>query len=194
MPEGGLFGWREWKFPRTYFDAVDHSNKPCTTENDGSFNGDPDSPGRPGKYEAPGECYNPVRYPNLHPVWSMYGDVSPYIKTIFTDMSGVFTNGAGYFCERFEVPAMECMEYYGLHQGSEACKDFYDDLMECRHKTKRNLRVRHMFRERHLKNQFEYLQGKRTWEQTFEDPPKFHAFLSPWQDPKYSNRQNGTLS
>ncbi len=27
--------------------------------------------------------------------------------------------------------AMECIEYYGVKQGLEACKDFYDDFLEC---------------------------------------------------------------
>jgi hypothetical protein len=27
--------------------------------------------------------------------------------------------------------AMECIEYYGMKQGLEACKDWYDDFLEC---------------------------------------------------------------
>jgi hypothetical protein len=26
---------------------------------------------------------------------------------------------------------MECIEYYGMKQGLEACKDWYDDFLEC---------------------------------------------------------------
>ena len=29
---------------------------------------------------------------------------------------------------------MECMEYYGVKQGLSACRDYYDDMMECKFK------------------------------------------------------------
>ena len=43
-------------------------------------------------------------------------------------------------CADFEIRAIECIEYYGAKQGITACKDWYDDYMECqsgerRHKT-----------------------------------------------------------
>ena len=70
------------------------------------------------------------------------------------------------------------------------------------------LRIRAMFKKRHIDNHIEYLQvriykhtsrsslllfsnfqGKRTWEETYEKPPKHHAYLEPWYDEKYSHQE-----
>ena len=34
---------------------------------------------------------------------------------------------------------------------------------------------------------FTFLQGKRTWEETYEPPPKYNSFSEPWFDEKYSH-------
>ena len=43
----------------------------------------------------------------------------------------------GFLCEKFELSAMECMEYYGVKQGLTACRDYYDDMMECKFKVEK---------------------------------------------------------
>ena len=37
----------------------------------------------------------------------------------------------GGICGDFEMKALECIEYYGAKQGITACKDWYDDFIEC---------------------------------------------------------------
>lgn len=87
----------------------------------------------------------------------------------------------------FEMRAMECIEYYGSKQALTACKDWYDDFIECRQRHKQTLRIKAMFRKRHFENHLEYLQGKRSWDETYEAPPKSHAFKEPWFNEKYSH-------
>ena len=53
---------------------------------------------------------------------------------------------------------MECIEYYGSKQGMTACKDWYDDFMECQMGAKQRLRMRAMFKKRHIDMHMEYLQ------------------------------------
>ena len=77
----------------------------------------------------------------------------------------------------------------------------YDDYIECVHKSKQNLRVKAMHKKRHVDNHIEYLQvghhidedkqiqvsyfqGKRTYGETYEAPPKAHAYVEPWHDAK----------
>ena len=69
---------------------------------------------------------------------------------------------------------------------------------------KQQLRIRAMFKKRHIDNHLEYLQvricfllilsqscvqGKRTWEETYEKPPKHNAFYEPWFDEKCSHME-----
>ena len=77
-------------------------------------------------------------------------------------------------CADFELKAQECIEYYGAKQGITACKDWYDDYMECSTGNdgptaenditkcflgaKQHLRMRAMFKKRHIDNHIEYLQ------------------------------------
>ena len=42
----------------------------------------------------------------------------------------VFVSQGG-VCADFELKALECVEYYGAKQGITACKDWYDDYIEC---------------------------------------------------------------
>ena len=65
-----------------------------------------------------------------------------------------------------------------------------------------------MFKKRHIDNHLEYLQvsllfgkvlaylmfdgflqGKRTWDETYEKPPKYNSFLEPWYDEKYAHAE-----
>ena len=46
-----------------------------------------------------------------------------------------------------------------------------------------------MFKKRHIDNHLEYLQGKRTWDETYEKPPKYNSFLEPWFDEKYAHNE-----
>jgi len=186
VADGGLLNWRNWTIPHSpVFDAATKPGKV-----DGSYK--EDGANHPSVFDLPYEHRNPVKYPELSNKWNLQTHfITPYLHNYMTDVSGLMNNGAGHKCEKFELKAMECMEYYGVGQGMEACKDWYDDLMECRLMTKRRLRTQHMFQKRHYDNHLEYIQGKRTWAETYEDPPKFNAYLSPWQDPKTQMRFNG---
>ena len=83
----------------------------------------------------------------------------------------------GQMCADFELKALECIEYYGAKQGITACKDWYDDYIECstgnvsplslphwqldnldNSGAKQSLRMRAMFKKRHIDNHLEYLQ------------------------------------
>ena len=63
-----------------------------------------------------------------------------------------------------------------------------------------------MFKKRHIDNHLEYLQvsqniwgklnhsdyflqGKRTWDETYEKPPKYSSYLEPWYDEKYAHAE-----
>merc|ERR1712088_618053 len=92
--------------------------------------------------DSTGNCYNPVKYPELsiaHHLSRRY--TTPYLKTFFTDMGANVINMQSGPCMDFELNALECIEYYGAKQGLTACKDWYDDYIECVHKSKQNLRV-----------------------------------------------------
>ena len=47
----------------------------------------------------------------------------PVFAYVFVSQGGV--------CADFELKALECVEYYGAKQGITACKDWYDDYIEC---------------------------------------------------------------
>jgi len=177
-PDNGLFGWKDWKLPkdpRLTYDIT--PNK----ESDGSHNLDSNGPPFP-RFGQVSEKYNPVKYPNYSSAWHVfYNFPMPHIYTLWTDLAGSIHNSAGSACEAFELNTVECMEYYGVKQGVEACKDWYDDLMECRFKTKRNLRVKHMLNKRRYELGLKYAQGK--VDKVFEDPPKMNAYLPPHMDP-----------
>jgi len=134
--------------------------------------------------------YNPVKYPEqsiAHHLSTRY--YSPIIKTIFTDMGANIINMQSSTCADFELSALECIEYYGAKQGLVACKDWYDDYVECTHKSKQNLRLKAMYKKRHIDHHLEYLQGKRTYSETYEPAPRAHAYKEPWFDPKYGHIQ-----
>jgi hypothetical protein len=173
----GLFGWKDWKAPR--HPILERETKPHPTK-DGHYDcGDHWAEQRPDKWAPITDSLNPVRYPKLSPSWTLwrqYGMTAPFTN-FFNQASGILQTGAGKRCQSFELQAMECLEYYGLKQGMDACKDWYDDLMECRFKTKQQLRTKHMWSKRTYDNRLEYYQGKR--DHVFEEPPKFHAYIEP---------------
>lgn len=181
----GPFGWKEWKLPKEMFPLIERERTPHPYK-DGRFeNDDWFTKLEPDRFDVPSASLNPVRYPNLSPAWTMYRQygVAPKFKTYFTNIGGQMKNTAGRHCENFELQAMECLEYYGLKQGIDACKDWYDDLLECKYKAKQNLRAKHMFHKRNYDNRLEYYQGKR--DHIHEPPPKFHAFLAPHLKPEH---------
>ena len=48
----------------------------------------------------------------------------------------------GGMCADFEIRAIECIEYFGAKQGITACKDWYDDYMECQSGERRLKRMK----------------------------------------------------
>eukprot|EP00088_Acartia_fossae_P061987 TRINITY_DN7461_c0_g1_i1.p1 TRINITY_DN7461_c0_g1~~TRINITY_DN7461_c0_g1_i1.p1 ORF type:complete len:198 (+),score=57.48 TRINITY_DN7461_c0_g1_i1:36-629(+) len=180
--DAGMFGWKEWKMPKLPYHKLETTP---SSKTDGSYDELDNSieAGKLDKFQSPGDAFNPVRYPNMSPYHTMNTMIgSSSFKSIFTDMGGMLMNSSGQECENFELQALECLEYYGAKQGLTACKDWYDDLMECRFKTKQMLRVKHMMDRRQFDCTLEYLQGKR--DKIYEDPPKFHGYISPNIDPK----------
>merc|ERR1712059_46039 len=110
---------------------------------------------------------NPLRHPELtiaHQLARQWN--TPALQNIITDIGSTFLSHQGGTCMDFEMRAMECIEYYGSKQA---------------------LRIKAMFRKRHFENHLEYLQGKRSWDETYEAPPKSHAFKEPWFNEKYSH-------
>jgi len=187
--DNGLFGWKDWKFPKDPRLAYDSTPNPDT---DGSYECQTHSGPPFPRLAPPGDSLNPARYPNASPAWSLfYNFPMPHIYTFWTDMTGTIHNSAGSACEAFELNTVECMEYYGMKQGVEACKDWYDDLMECRFKTKRMLRVKHMIHKRKFEEGWKYAQGK--VDKVYEEPPKMNAFLPPHMDP-YERIKGGATS
>ncbi|XP_023345891.1 uncharacterized protein LOC111714905 [Eurytemora carolleeae] len=131
--DAGLFGWKNWTIPEHPSNRSNITPRPGI---DGSTDGNSFMAEKP--MELPGEMYNPVKYPNMSPAWSLHTMfISPFLKTIFTDIFGSFSHGGGFLCEKFELSAMECMEYYGVKQGLTACRDYYDDMMECKFNVKK---------------------------------------------------------
>jgi len=179
MPSSGLLGWRDWKFPETMFYASTNNDVQKET---GAFQSDGYNSNMPRSLFA-SQANNPVRHPELsigrHLYWR---SVQPMFKNFLTDMTSSLMTGQGQQCQDFEVNAMECIEYYGAHQGMEACKDWYEDYIECQSGAKQLLRQKAMFRKRHYENHLEYIQGKRTWDETYEPPPKSHGYKEPWMN------------
>eukprot|EP00088_Acartia_fossae_P016814 TRINITY_DN1946_c0_g1_i5.p1 TRINITY_DN1946_c0_g1~~TRINITY_DN1946_c0_g1_i5.p1 ORF type:complete len:200 (+),score=32.08 TRINITY_DN1946_c0_g1_i5:31-630(+) len=183
--DSGLFGWRDWKYPEGPIQKMERQPAPA----DGSY--DPTDwlvENKPSKWAhvfSQPDKFNPVRYPKLsmyHSMLPIYNAI-PMYKTVFTDIGNVLAVCPGAKCEKFELRATECLEYYGLKQGMDACQDWYDDLMECRYNSKTMLRVKHMTQKRQREHGLEWVQGKR--DKVYEPPPKFHAYLSPHL--QYSN-------
>jgi len=192
MPEdsqdGGLLGWRNWKLPKPFYGGT-WDLTPSSV--DGSYSDDMNFPNRPTNTFT---ANNPLVYPNRSIAWDLQMRyVNPGMKNFITDMSAAALNCQGKPCEDFEMNAMECIEYYGMKQGLEACKDWYDDYLECVYQTKQKLRVMHMFRVRHKENWIEYLQGKRSKESLYEPTPKMHAYMAPWVEEKYQSAMHGTM-
>jgi len=177
-------GWKDWKIS-DWLGGVKKDRTPYSPTA-GKF-GEPWGPEASNwDFEWNGKCYNPVKYPEMtiaHHLSQRFH--SPQMHTYITDMGANVMDGQGGKCMDFEMNALECIEYYGSKQGITACKDWYDDYIECMHQSKQKLRLKAMFKKRQIDNHLEYLQGKRTWDETYEPPPKAHAFVEPWFDPKY---------
>lgn len=200
MPEdkeagAGLFGWRDWKWSDSWHQVSRDRTEISPTAGSYDWNEtDQGNPGHPGFLNGGRgtidmtDPYNPVRNPQRSIAWDlMQRTWTPFMKNWFTDVGAHVASNQGGICQDFELRAMECIEYFGAKQGITACKDWYDDYMECRSGAKQRLRIRAMFKKRHIDNHLEYLQGKRTWEETYEPPPKYNSFSEPWFDEKYSH-------
>jgi len=174
-------GWKNWQVGDWLW-AVNEDNKPLHPKA-GEFT-DEECYRQHKDLNIP---YNPVRNPELtigHHLSRRF--FTPTIKTFATDMGANILNFQQGRCQDFELNALECIEYYGSKQGLTACKDWYDDYIECVHQSKQKLRIKAMFKKRAIDNHLEYLQGKRTWNETYEPPPKAHAYVEPWFDPKFA--------
>jgi len=186
--DGGLFGWKHWTFPDEWtVVARDRTEKsPTAGRIEASDPWNDDHPGKDALVPFTDQR-NPVRNPQLTIAADLMRGVQPLYKSFFTDMGANLLSNQGGICQDFELRALECIEYYGAKQGMTACKDWYDDFIECQAGAKQKLRMRAMFKKRHFDNHMEYLQGKRTWDETYEKPPKYHAYMEPWADEKYSH-------
>lgn len=194
MPEEGaanpgLLGWRNWTMPTPFFKGI-HT---VPREGGGKYDNDPNAPNRPEKWDF-FRSDDPLLYPERSIAWDLQTRfVSPVFKNFFTDMSAISNNAQGKACEDFELNAMECIEYYGVKQGIDACKDWYDDYLECVNQGKQHLRWKRMHHVRNSQHYLEYLQGKRSKEDLYEPAPKMHAFIEPWIDEKYQHGLNGSM-
>eukprot|EP00088_Acartia_fossae_P025945 TRINITY_DN26720_c0_g1_i1.p1 TRINITY_DN26720_c0_g1~~TRINITY_DN26720_c0_g1_i1.p1 ORF type:complete len:200 (-),score=40.94 TRINITY_DN26720_c0_g1_i1:105-704(-) len=186
--DAGFLGWKNWRIPdewnRVSRDRTEKSPDSGAFLVDSDCN-DPTNPQRGAWF--PDEQYNPVRHPQRSIAWDLMKVWQPHYKSFFTDMGAYVASSQAGVCAKFEIQALECIEYYGAKQGITACKDWYDDYMECTTGAKQWLRMRAMFKKRHIDNHLEYLQGKRTWDETYEKPPKHNAFLEPWYDESASH-------
>jgi len=191
--DGGLFGWKHWTIPDSWT-VVEGDRTPRSPtsgrfdEND-QWQKDSGSFGevftRPARDEE-----NPVRHPQRTIAESLLRYYSPMMKTFMSDMFANVVSSQSGVCGDFELKALECIEYYGAKQAITACRDWYDDFLECQSGAKQKLRLRAMFKKRHVDNHLEYLQGKRTWDETYEKPPPYNAFVEPWFDEKYSHMEH----
>eukprot|EP00091_Calanus_sinicus_P014184 TRINITY_DN3159_c0_g1_i1.p2 TRINITY_DN3159_c0_g1~~TRINITY_DN3159_c0_g1_i1.p2 ORF type:complete len:190 (-),score=43.36 TRINITY_DN3159_c0_g1_i1:91-660(-) len=180
--DGGIFGWKNWTLPDEWT-TIHRDRTPIKPR-------DKDEIGMHGDFPVWGDDNNPVRNTNLTIADHLLRYWTPYLKNFFTDMTANFISTQGQRCGDFELRAMECIEYYGAKQGLTACKDWYDDFMECQLGAKQRLRMRAMFKKRHIDHHLEYLQGKRTWDETYEKPPKYHAYVEPWYNEKYGHGEH----
>lgn len=189
-----LLGWKNWKIG-DWFMGVEDARTPRPEE--GKF--DDNEKNTPGLVSAflsgdimeRDNCYNPVKYPEMETVAQHLSRRfhSASLNNFLTDLGSNLHNAQMSTCMDFEMQAMECIEYYGAKQGLVACKDWYDDYIECTHNSKQQLRMKAMFKKRHIDNHLEYLQGKRTWAETYEPTPKAFAFIEPWHNPKFAKMQ-----
>ena len=66
-------------------------------------------------------------------------------------------------CANIQLNWSECMEAYGRERGDIACRLFFEDLQECVHGTKRQLRYRRVKAERFR----QVLDGERKYSELF---------------------------
>ncbi|XP_076317341.1 NADH dehydrogenase (ubiquinone) 15 kDa subunit isoform X2 [Tachypleus tridentatus] len=96
-----------------------------------------------------------------------------FIRTPFTDFFGCLGASQGNLrCRDFELNMMNCLEAYGLRNGSEMCKNEIDDYKECRSQKKQIKRVEAMQKER----QRQYKSGERSKSNLYAEPPKLDSY------------------
>jgi hypothetical protein len=115
--------------------------------------------------------------------------VTPVINMPFTDLFACVSTVTNTPCQKLEIEAMECIEYYGAKRGLDICKDYYDDYMECTYRAKQQLREQAIVRVRN-KRYNEYLLGKREWSTVYAPVPTPHAFKDPSLTPHTSYKDH----
>lgn len=67
----------------------------------------------------------------------MADQVSPFIRTIFTDITGsMMSHQMLGRCATHEMAMMDCIEAYGWDRGSRKCKLLIEEFKECQTHTK----------------------------------------------------------
>ena len=147
--DAGLFGWRNWRIPDEV--TIVQRDRTPKSPTSGRYNrqadlSDDDNPGKDAMFAN--DAYNPVRHPQLSIAWQLMKYWQPVYKSFFTDLGAHVMSSQvqkifslislyitfpwqGGICADFELKALECIEYYGAKQGITACKDWYDDYIEC---------------------------------------------------------------
>ncbi|XP_013782778.1 uncharacterized protein LOC106467016 isoform X2 [Limulus polyphemus] len=96
-----------------------------------------------------------------------------FIRTPLTDFFGCLGASQGNLrCRDLELNMMNCLEAYGLRNGSQNCINEIDDYKECRTLNKQRKRVEAMQKER-LR---QYKSGERSKSNLYAEPPKLDSF------------------
>ncbi|XP_045452282.1 NADH dehydrogenase [ubiquinone] iron-sulfur protein 5-like [Melitaea cinxia] len=79
----------------------------------------------------------------------MADQVSPFIRTIFTDITGsMLSHQMLGRCATHEMAMMDCIEAYGWDRGSRKCKPLIEEFKECQTNTKQFKRFMALRKER----------------------------------------------
>lgn len=100
-------------------------------------------------------------------------NVTPYIKTPFTDVTGHFMHSSfGGRCVDFEIKMMNCLEAYGAYRGERVCADLIEDFRECQFSLKQNARNAAMKKERER----QYASGELSEKDRYAPSPKLGSY------------------
>ncbi|XP_046970357.1 NADH dehydrogenase [ubiquinone] iron-sulfur protein 5-like [Vanessa cardui] len=79
----------------------------------------------------------------------MADQVSPFLRTIFTDITGgMLSHQLLGKCATQEMDMMDCIEAYGFDRGPRKCYSYIEDFKECQGKTKQFMRFVALRKER----------------------------------------------
>lgn len=119
------------------------------------------------------------RYPNRtieKDVATMY--FKPFLRNYLNDFMAIYqSNVLNTRCYDRETKAMECIELYGLRQGSTVCKNYYDDFVECKHMRLQKYR-REAIQAQMKREHADYLRGERP-DSPYKPIPKAQALKNP---------------